>query len=64
MDRRYLFDRIKALQRELSEIAQHNRKYFTRKHHSPMDKSQHQQLRERVYQIRAELYALIERTAT
>ena len=63
MDRKYLFDRIKALQRELSEIAQHNRTYFKRKHHSPKDESHHLELQERIYQIRAELYVLIEGAA-
>ena len=58
-----LADRVKALQRELVEIAAHNRQYFTRKRHSPTDKAQHQELRERVYQIRSELYALMEQPA-
>jgi hypothetical protein len=55
-----LSDRVKTLQRELVEIAAHNRQYFTRKRHSSTAKAQHQELRERVYQIRAELYALME----
>jgi hypothetical protein len=63
LDHAYVSERVKALQRELAEIAEHNRQYFTTKTHSPTDRAQHQELRERVYQIRAELYALLERTA-
>jgi hypothetical protein len=59
----YLSGRVKALQRELSEIAEHNREYFTKRHHSPKEKAQHEELWERVYEIRAELYTLLERTA-
>jgi len=58
-----LSDRVKALQRELAEIAAHNLHYFARKRHSPTDKAQHQELRERVYQIRSELYTLMEQPA-
>jgi len=54
---------VKALQLELVEIAEHNRQYFAKKSHSSTAKMQHKELRERVYQIRAELYALMERTA-
>ena len=63
MDHAYLSERVKALQRELAEIATHNRHYFAKSHYSPTDKAQHQELRERVYQIRAELFALMEKTA-
>ena len=35
MDHAYLSERVKALQRELTEIAQHNRQYFAKKSHSP-----------------------------
>jgi hypothetical protein len=59
----HLSDRVKALQRELVEIAVHNRQYFAKAHHSATDKAKHRELRERVYQIRAELYALMEKTA-
>jgi len=59
----HLSDRVKALQRELAEIAAHNRHYFTKKRHSSTDRAQHQELRERVYQIRSELYALMEQPA-
>jgi hypothetical protein len=62
MDRAYLFNRVKALQREIAEIARHNRQYFGRKHHSSKDQAQYQEMRQRIYQIRAELYALIEGT--
>jgi hypothetical protein len=63
VDHAHLSDRVKALQRELAQIAEHNRQYFTKKSHSSMERAQHQELRERVYQIRAELYALLERRA-
>jgi hypothetical protein len=63
MDHAYLSNRVKALQRELAEIAEHNRQYFAKKSHSSTGKAQHKELRERVYQIRAELYALMEQTA-
>jgi len=63
MDHSYLSERVKALQRELAEIAEHNRQYFAKKRHTPRAMAQHRELRERVYQIRAELYALMERTA-
>ena len=63
MDHRYLSGRVKALQNELVEIAEHNHKYFATKDHSAVQKFHHQELRKRVYQIRAELYSLIERTA-
>ena len=63
MDHAYLSNRVKALRRELVEIADHNRQYFAEKYHSPKDRAKHVELRERVYQIRTELYALMERTA-
>ena len=63
MDHASLSSRAKALQRELAEIAEHNHQYFAKKKHSPTDRAHHQELRERLYQIRAELYALLERTA-
>jgi hypothetical protein len=59
----YLSERVKALQRELVEISEHNRQYFAKKRHTPMAMAQHRELRERVYQIRTELYALMEQTA-
>jgi len=63
LDYAYVSDRVNALQRELAKIAEHNREYFASKTHSATDRAHHQELRERVYQIRAELYALLERTA-
>jgi succinate dehydrogenase/fumarate reductase flavoprotein subunit len=63
MDHAYLSEQVKALQRELAEIAEHNRQYFATKSHSPRDRAKHQELRERVYQIRTELYALMEQAA-
>jgi len=63
MDHAHLSSRVKVLQRELAKIAEHNRQYFAKKSHSSTDKAQHKKLRERVYQIRAELYALMEQTA-
>ena len=60
MDHAYLSERVKALQRELTEIAQHNRQYFAKKSHSPTARAQHKELRERLYQIRSELYALLD----
>jgi hypothetical protein len=63
MEHVYLSSRVKALQFELAEVAEHNRQYFAKKRHSQKDKAQHRELRERVYQIRAELYALMEQTA-
>jgi len=63
VDNAYLSTRVKALQRELVEIAEHNRQYFAKKSHSPTAKAQHKELRERLYQIRAELYSLMERPA-
>ncbi|PYV99237.1 MAG: hypothetical protein DMG89_08445 [Acidobacteria bacterium] len=62
-DHAYLSSRLKALRRELVEIAEHNRQYFAKKNHSRSEKAQHKQLRERIYQIRAELYSLIEKRA-
>jgi hypothetical protein len=63
MEHAYVSSRVKALQRELAEIAEHNREYFANAKHSPPEIANHRELRERVNQIRAELYALIERTA-
>jgi hypothetical protein len=62
MDYFYLLRRVNALQLELAQMAvEHNRKYLAKKRHSPMDKAKHQELRERLFQIRAELQALVER---
>jgi hypothetical protein len=47
MEYEYLSNRVKALQFELVEIAEHNRQYFATKYHPPIDRAQHQELRER-----------------
>jgi len=44
MDYEYLFNRVKALQRELAEISEHNQQYYRTKNHSPTEKAQHQEL--------------------
>jgi hypothetical protein len=62
MDYAHLSERVKTLQRELTEIAEHNRQYFTKETHTPQDRAQHQELRERLYQIRAELYGLMKKS--
>ena len=54
---------MNALQRELLEIAKHNRDYFAKEKHSPNERAEHEAWKERVYEIRAELYAMTERTA-
>jgi hypothetical protein len=61
MDYAHLSERVKALQLELAEIAEHNRQYFAKEIHTPQEKAQHQNLRERLYQIRAELYTLVKK---
>jgi hypothetical protein len=63
MDYEYLSDRVKALQREIAEIAEHNRQYFAKRNHSPNERAQHEVWIQRVYEIRAELRSLMERTA-
>jgi hypothetical protein len=63
MNHAYLSERVKSLQRELVEIAEHNRQYVATTRHSQTEKARHQELRERLYQIRAELYSLLEKTA-
>jgi len=60
MDHAYLSERVKALQRELSEIAEHNRQYFAKRSHSPTAKARYKELRERLYQIHSELHALLD----
>jgi len=54
--------RVENLRRELAEIAGHNRRYVTKKRHSHEEKFQHQQLQDRVREIRNDLFVLIERT--
>jgi hypothetical protein len=62
MDYADLSDRVKALQRELVAITEHNRKYFAKRNHTATERAQHQELRERLFQIRAELHGLIEKS--
>jgi succinate dehydrogenase/fumarate reductase flavoprotein subunit len=62
MDYSYLSERVKALQQELAEIAEHNRQYFAKRKHTPQNRAQHHELRERLYKIRAELYALMKKS--
>jgi hypothetical protein len=63
MDYNYLSYRVKALQKELGEIALHNRKYFNKSHHSDHERVQHKARIERVTEIRAELRTLMDQTA-
>ena len=63
MNYEYLSNRVKALQRELAEIAEHNRQYFRKRNRSANERAQHEVWIERVYAIRAELRELMERTA-
>ena len=63
MDNAYLLSRVNILQRELLQIAEHYRRYFIKENHSSNERAQHEAWKERVYQIRAELYALMEQTA-
>jgi len=62
MDYSEIKGRIESLRGELTEVAEHNRQYFSRKNHSADEGAQHRQLQDRVHQIRSELYALFERT--
>jgi hypothetical protein len=63
MDYNYLSCRVKALQKELGEIALHNRKYFNKSHHSDHERVEHKARIERVTEIRAELRTLMDQTA-
>ena len=54
---------MNALQNELLQIAEQYRRYFTNENHSPNERAEHEAWKERVYEIRAELYAMTERTA-
>lgn len=62
MDYEHLSNRVKALQRELAEIAEHNRQYFSKRNHSASDRAQHEVWIERTNEILAELRTLMERT--
>jgi len=63
MEYEYLSNRVKALQRELAEIAEHNRQYFSKRNHAANERAQHEVWIARVYEIRAELRGLMERSA-
>ena len=63
MEYEYLSNRVKDLQSELAEIAEHNRQYFAKRNHCANERAQHKVWIERVYEIRAELRALLERAA-
>ena len=62
-DYQYLHNRIKALQQELEQIRDHNRKYFRRKRHTEIEKIEHRDLHVKVSEIRAELSGLLPRKA-
>jgi len=59
MDYAELKSRVESLRREQATVAQHNRQYFSKKTHSPVERLQPRLLQDRVRLIRAELYALI-----
>ena len=63
MDHAHLSERLKDLQLELAEIAEHNRQYFSSRNHTPNQRAQHQAFIVRVYAIREQLRAMMERTA-
>ena len=52
--------RTKALQQELETISEHNRKYFARRTHTPVEKAAHNEIQERVIQIRSELANMLQ----
>jgi hypothetical protein len=56
----YVLSRVNTLQRELLQIAEHYRAYFSEENHASNEQSHHEAWRERVYEIRAELYALMD----
>jgi hypothetical protein len=58
-----LSNRVKELRREIAEIAEHNRRYLEKNRHSPNEQAEHEARKERVREIRAELFGLLERTA-
>jgi hypothetical protein len=63
MDKGNLLNRVKELRREIAEIAEHNRQYLEKNRHSPNERAEHEAWTERIQEIRAELFALLERTA-
>jgi hypothetical protein len=62
MDSAYLLSRVHNLQRELLEITAHNREYLNKLEHSANERAEHVEWMERVYEIRADLLALVEQT--
>ena len=54
---------VMVLRRELEQIGDHNRAYFSRKSHGEEEKRKHLELLERVVEIRAELSDLMMREA-
>jgi hypothetical protein len=54
-----LSNRVKALRREIAQIAERNRQYFEKTRHSPNEQAEHEAWKERVYEIRDELFALL-----
>jgi hypothetical protein len=63
MDNAYVLSRVNTLQRELFQISEHYREYFTREDHSAGERAQHEEQIERVNEIREELLAVVEKTA-
>ena len=63
MDNAYLLSRVNILQRELLQISEHHREYFTKENHSADERAQHEEQIERVNKIREELLAVVEKTA-
>jgi hypothetical protein len=61
MDSAYVVSRVNNLQRELLQISEHYREYFTKKDHSAHERAQHEEQVERVNKIREELLAVVEK---
>jgi len=55
--------RVMVLRRELEQISDHNRAYFSRKSHGDEEKRKHRELQVRLMEIRAELRDLMIRKA-
>jgi hypothetical protein len=63
MDNTYVLSRVNTLQRELLQISEHYREYFTKDNHSADERAQHEEQIERVNEIREELLGVVEKTA-
>jgi hypothetical protein len=63
MDSAYVVSRVNNFQRELLQISEHYREYFTKETHSADERAQHEEQVERVNKIREELVAVVEKTA-